>query len=110
MPSLRSVKHAKGPPVPRAMRLVRPPEISSARTWRPSVASCRSCGRPVRWVETERGKLMPIDPEPSTEGTILLRRQLDRKPLAIVGVPPAAFIGEDRFVSHFSTCPDHKEW
>lgn len=70
------------------------------------MANCRSCHRPIRWVETEKGKLMPIDPEPSAAGTILLRPQIDRKTLAIVGVPTEAFLGEPRYVSHFATCPD----
>jgi hypothetical protein len=28
--------------------------------------ACSSCGRPIRWVKTARGKNLPLNPEPST--------------------------------------------
>lgn len=72
---------------------------------------CRSCGQPIRWIRTTTGKNMPVDPEELnaddlTSGTILvtLSGQVHR-------------VGGERnqpnvkgFISHFSTCPDAKEW
>ena len=62
---------------------------------------CKSCGAPIIWVRTENGKMMPLDANPDTEGTIGI----------VDGV--AHFIASElRFVnskfyhSHFSTCPN----
>lgn len=42
---------------------------------------CRSCGAPIIFVRTAKGKLNPINAD-----------------------------GPDRGVSHFTTCPDAKTW
>ncbi len=34
--------------------------------------TCRSCGAPVYWTETEKGKRMPVDREPGDDGNIVL--------------------------------------
>jgi hypothetical protein len=69
------------------------------------VSRCRSCGAPIRWTRTEKGRRMPIDPEPVPEGNIVLRELDEATPLAL-SVPPAAFPDEPRYLSHFATCPD----
>ena len=75
------------------------------------MSACRSCGARIVWAETEKGRKMPIDFYPSSEGTIVLRYpQGEKQPLAIVGVPADAFPREDRFTSHFATCPQADEW
>lgn len=66
--------------------------------------NCRSCGAPVRWVETSKGKKMPIDINPNPNGNVIL----------IDGV--AHYVKDDpfekpeetakRYVSHFATCPN----
>ena len=46
---------------------------------------CRSCRRPILWAETEKGRRIPIDPQPVTDGNIVLHeRPLHQAPLAIV--------------------------
>lgn len=37
-----------------------------------ALEKCRSCHKPVRFVETLKGKLVPIDPDPADNGTIYL--------------------------------------
>jgi hypothetical protein len=74
------------------------------------VSLCRTCGASIQWVETERGKRMPIDSRPSEQGTIVLRHRFAEPPLAIAGVPPEAFPGEPRYTSHFATCPQAADW
>jgi hypothetical protein len=44
---------------------------------------CRSCGEPIIWTVTARGKKMPVD-VPTTPG--------------------------EPTTSHFATCPDHEQW
>ena len=84
-------------------------------------ATCRSCGAPIEWAITAKGKRMPVDAEPRTDGTILLRHTR-------VGEPPRAEVlnaeeiaferqvaanrGEELrlFVSHFVSCPQSADW
>ena len=76
-------------------------------------AVCRSCGGGVVWARTEKGKLAPIDAEPTEVGTIILRypeRDGEGEPLAIFGVPDDAYPEAARFTSHFATCPQADEW
>jgi hypothetical protein len=69
------------------------------------MASCRSCGAEIRWALTERGKHMPIDPAPVSDGNLVLvfingdwevrhATADDRK------------LKRELYKSHFSTCPD----
>jgi hypothetical protein len=68
------------------------------------VSACRSCDAPVLWARTEKGRRIPLDPEPVENGNIVLRERHEAIPLALA-IPPAAFPDEDRYVSHFRTCP-----
>ena len=66
---------------------------------------CRSCRRPILWAETEKGRRIPIDPQPVTDGNIVLHeRHLHQAQLAIVrlSIPTGTDI---RYKSHFATCP-----
>lgn len=71
------------------------------------MSACRSCGAPVRWVITSRGKRMPLDAEPVDDGNVVLDMSDRNDPVAIV-VPPEQILVEDgpRYVSHFATCPN----
>jgi len=71
---------------------------------------CRSCKKPIMWAVTEKGHRIPIDPEPCTDGNILLRaRGHFVPPLAIVrfAIPVEETA---RFKSHFATCPQSSSW
>jgi len=72
------------------------------------VSRCRSCGAEIRWVLTERGKRMPLDPEPyhgdSPAGLFVLRGHDQLVPTAIAA-PAGAFEEEPHFRSHFASCP-----
>lgn len=69
-------------------------------------ATCESCRAPIRWAQTEKGKLIPIDYEPVRGGNLLLVALDPRDaPLA----RPATAQDSDtleRFVSHFASCPN----
>lgn len=79
-------------------------------------SQCRSCGAPVLWVETEKGKRMPLDQQPvlfpEPPGMFVLRagRDGDSPRVVAVAVPAGAFEDEPNYRSHFATCPDAKGW
>lgn len=60
--------------------------------------ACQSCGAAMRWVKTEAGKNMPLDPEPIRGGNVEMRN----------GVAHVVQPDDEtrRYVSHFSTCPN----
>jgi hypothetical protein len=72
--------------------------------------NCRSCGAPIVWAVTEAtGRRMPIDPEPTSGGNVILSD--DNPPVALVLPAGQASLfahgtGADRFTSHFATCPN----
>lgn len=67
------------------------------------MSACRSCGARVRWVKTVNGKPMPLDPQPSARGNIIVVDGIAK----YVPVDDNATFGT-RFVSHFATCPNAK--
>jgi hypothetical protein len=68
---------------------------------------CRSCNAPVVWVQTVKGKRMPVDLEPVWAGNLILRERMGQAPLVFYTKPYAEI---KRFISHFSTCPEAKRW
>jgi len=72
------------------------------------VSRCRSCDAPLLWARTERGRRIPLDPEPYTGpepgGLFVLRDDV------AIAVSPGAFEGEPLYRSHFVTCPHANDW
>jgi hypothetical protein len=72
------------------------------------MSECRSCGALVRWAVMPGGKRMPLDADPSPEGTIALHSDgvqaavLSRKDLTFLNAEER----ERLYVSHFATCPN----
>jgi hypothetical protein len=72
------------------------------------MATCKSCGALIDWVEMDTGSSMPIDREPRPTwcplpGQLVVLKVYG-KPAIVVQVPtdePLAKVG----VSHFATCP-----
>lgn len=58
---------------------------------------CSSCGAPIIWCQTPRGKNIPLDAELVDGGNVELRAGI-----AFVEPPEP---GKRRYRSHFSTCP-----
>lgn len=69
------------------------------RTQKPT-SSCRSCGAEIGWVVTSKGKNMPVDAESLSDE--------DLEVLGRVGEKLDYRHGEH--ISHFSTCPESKDW
>lgn len=75
-------------------------------------ARCRSCNAAVVWAHTEKGKAMPLDPEPRPDGNIRMQTEAgeqiayyDKK-----SETESLFDTGPRYVSHFATCPESREW
>lgn len=64
------------------------------------MSACRSCGKPILWATTAKGKAIPLDVEPSASGNIELRSSI-----AHYVTPDVNAVGALRYVAHFSTCP-----
>jgi hypothetical protein len=73
------------------------------------LAKCWGCHKPVRFVPTEKGNLMPLDPDPADHS--LGTARLGNASLAIrdgrvhVLRPDEPWDG-DLYVAHFATCPE----
>lgn len=78
------------------------------------LSHCTSCDAEVRWVVMPSGALMPVDPHPVVDGTIVITTDTvgtlagNTWPRAIVtkrGQPDLFDGDQPRYTSHFATCP-----
>lgn len=67
-------------------------------------ARCRSCGAPVLWITTEKGKRMPVNAEPADGGNVII------DPTSGIGHYVPKQPGQLAHVSHFATCPESEKW
>lgn len=76
---------------------------------RTTLHQCKSCRAPILWYHTVNGERMPIDAEPVAGGNV---RIIDGT-AHVIGCTIDLFDATDdgiRYVPHFATCPDAKEW
>lgn len=66
--------------------------------------TCKSCEQPIRWAVTEKGHRIPVDPEPTATGNLLLEERAGGAVFA-VPVPQGTMARALRYASHFATCP-----
>lgn len=71
------------------------------------MSNCNGCRAPVVWAVTPAGKSMPVDPDPTDNGNLVLT----------LGTPPRVRPPEltddpdgPRWVSHFATCPQSEDF
>ena len=74
---------------------------------------CRSCKAPIYWAMNGKTWL-PVDRDPVAEGPLLLAVRTTEKGKILVASPvkgmfSGALVGRNRYVSHFSTCPNAKQ-
>jgi hypothetical protein len=65
---------------------------------------CRGCGADILWSMTEKGKAIPVDPEPVLGGNLVLECF---NALARVVKPDPRI---KAYRSHFATCPEGIRW
>jgi hypothetical protein len=65
-----------------------------------AMGTCRGCGAEVIWCKTAKGKSMPLDAVPFSEGNIRI----------VDGVANYGDKGTGPYVSHFATCPKAGDW
>lgn len=78
---------------------------------------CRSCGAHILWVKTEAGRAIPLDPDPTEAGNVIISVETDREVAHVeTAVEKAARLecpipaGRLAFTSHFATCPQAQAW
>lgn len=83
---------------------------------------CRSCGAPVIWRITPKGKRTPLDPDPRDDGNIVIADTHELAAALGTVYGRAVTLGGDRlqraraapgrdlYVSHWATCPDRQQW
>lgn len=64
---------------------------------------CRSCGAEIRWAKTPNGKTIPLDAKPRSDGKLAIS---DGGLVVTVGSAPFEGFTDERYVSHFATCPN----
>lgn len=76
--------------------------------------TCKSCGARIVWVRTAEGRNMPIDTQPSPAGNVRIIGLKGNHPVVAVyrDADTAAGLAdpdEQRWLSHFATCPQAAE-
>jgi len=64
---------------------------------------CKWCGGRIRWVVTESGSTMPLDPDPNADGNVVIEGGRARVLSAIEHGQPAGHTA--RWMPHHATCP-----
>lgn len=75
-----------------------------------AATNCRSCGAPIFHAPTAAGKTIPVDLEPDNENGSIVIRDGIAKVLSRTGMNISPEPGDVRYISHFATCPQAKEW
>ena len=70
------------------------------------MTKCRSCGAEIIWATSDRRRPMPVDPVPVITGNLVLE-ETKTGPNS-TAYDPDKHMGRQRYVSHFSSCPDAK--
>lgn len=71
---------------------------------------CRTCQAQIVWTETDRGKDMPVDAEPGSNGNLALILDGKGRVRSRVIPPHLAFGRHDLHLSHFAVCPQADKW
>ena len=67
--------------------------------------TCQWCGKPVRWVTTERGRRMCLDPEPTPSGNVaLVADEGGQRARALTAAELYDWRGQ-LWMPHIATCP-----
>ena len=76
------------------------------------MSTCRSCGAPIEWGVTSKGRRLPLDPAripPDPKANVAVLAKWKDGTLAVEVVAPADAIAKPTRLSHFATCPHAKQ-
>jgi hypothetical protein len=71
---------------------------------RTGLAECRRCTQPIRFVQLDSGKAMPINPAPNPAGNVCARSFGGRLVGFVISREHPAKPGWQRFTAHYATC------
>lgn len=77
------------------------------------MSACRSCGAPVRFVKTAKGKTQILDAEPTDNGNVQIGYVGGVEMALVLSVEDqAAAVAEGLplYLDHHATCPQAQEW
>lgn len=79
------------------------------------MSECRSCGAPIRFARTARGRFLPLDREPSPDGNVLVWRGQASVVRAgqLAAVQQRARGGDADgllYMPHWQSCPHADDW
>lgn len=63
--------------------------------------TCNDCGREVRWIETVSGQVLPLDPAPLPDGTIMI---LPTGRARVVAIEDRKACVAPLYRSHYASC------
>jgi len=70
------------------------------------MTDCKSCGAPIRWAKTIKGRPIPLDPDPSPRGNIVLSDEGTALVYNSPGAIAPRYTDDPHYLSHFATCPN----
>lgn len=71
-----------------------------------TASRCRSCGAPIVWARTVKGKSMPVDAAPAEGGNVELVPEPTGSAMRAIVHGQAPLGGPPLHFSHFATCED----
>ena len=72
-----------------------------------NLGRCRGCNASIKWAHTEKGKAIPLDPDPRLDGNLeLVPGSKNVVRFVRADSPPSDF----RWVTHFATCPVRRQF
>lgn len=69
--------------------------------------ACRWCGEQIALVRTEKGRVMPLDPEPNDEGNVIVTTDGGKVVAHVTKKGGTPLIGT-LFMPHFATCVSYR--
>lgn len=80
-----------------------------------TAVDCKSCGAPMVWAISEKGKPIPCDVKPAEKGSLFLFRRPDKiEAIYYLSKHPSAVRararGQAKHLAHWATCPRAEQY
>lgn len=75
------------------------------------MATCRSCGAPMQFVKTRKGRAMPLDATPNpASGNVIVADDSVAEVFPDAYAAETAWPGRPRYLPHHASCPQAGDW